>query len=101
MVAEFRGGTPHVRRLSVATTGLGDLGFTLPGVTKGLVVSNEGAFALRMYFTLADYTADANYIELAATTGYYDQPDEVHTLWFRAVGGTTTPVVIRATIRRG
>ena len=102
MSFENRGGVPIVRRLSVTTT-FGH--YPLPVTTKYLQIFNQGANAVRVYFTLADYTADANYLELVASTGTFEGPVELRAnaseLYFRAQTGTTTPVVVIGYQRRG
>ncbi len=102
MSFENRGGVPIVRRLSVTTT-FG--AYPLPVTTKYLQIFNQGANIVRVYFTAADYTADANYLELAATTGVFEGPVELRAtgseLHFRAQTGTTNPVVVIGYQRRG
>ena len=91
MAFENRGGIPRVFRASIPTTGRPhDPKFT----SKFLQISNEGANVLRVYFTKEDFDADANYIALAATIGFYEGPAEVQTVWFRAVAGATDVVAI-------
>lgn len=102
MSFENRGGVPIVRRLSVTTTfGV----YPLPVTTKYLQIFNQGANAVRVYFTAADYTADDNYLTLVATNGVFEGPVELRAnaseLYFRAQGGTTTPVVVIGYQRRG
>ena len=102
MSFENRGGFPIVRRLSVTTTfGL----YHLPVATKYLQISNGGANAVRVYFTAEDYAANANYIELASSTGAFEGPVELRAnaaqLYFAAQGGTSNPVVVVAYQRRG
>lgn len=114
MSVQICGGFPVVRRLSVPTTGIGADGeYRLPGPTNFLQVANEGANIVRIYFTKSDYDADVNYVELAATTGYFEGPVEIaqavpkdgHAnragLFLRAVTGTTNPVTVVAYMRRG
>lgn len=102
MSFENRGGFPIVRRLSVTTT-FGQ--YHLPVATKFLQISNEGAVAVRVYFTQADYTANTNYIELAPTVGYFEGPVELRAnaaeLYLAGQAGTANPVVIVAYQRRG
>lgn len=65
-----------------------------------LMARNKGANIVRMYFTAADFTADANYVELpvaAATAphGEWNAPVEVNSagerdgIWFKAASADT------------
>jgi hypothetical protein len=73
-------------------------------VTKFVQVSNQGANILRLYFTKEDFTLDQNYLDLAATVGFYEGPAEIgvnpggpqgrDSLWFRSAAGVTTAVVV-------
>ena len=102
MSFENRGGVPMVRRLTVTTT-FG--AYPLPVTTKYLQIFNQGANIVRVYFTAADYVADANYLELAATTGVFEGPVELRAtaseLHLRSATGTATPVVVIGYQRRG
>lgn len=102
MSFENRGGVPIVRRLSV-TTSFG--GYPLPVAIKYLQLYNQGANDVRVYFTEADYLADANYLVLPSSTGVFEGPVELRAtafqLFFRAQGGTSTPIVVIAYQRRG
>lgn len=102
MAGAVRGGLPKCARLTVTTTGEGR---RPPGVTQYVQVSNEGANVLRIYFQADDFTADANYIELVATTGYWEGPAEIGAplpgsisgrdqIWFRTSGGDSDISVI-------
>ena len=102
MSFENRGGFPIVRRLSVTTTfGL----YRLPVATKFLQITNNGANAVRVYFSAEDFTANTNYIELVASTGFFEGPVELRAtaaeLYFAAQTGTSNPVVVVAYQRRG
>ena len=55
------GGIPHVVRETFTTTGRK---VHLPFFICYLVVRNKGAAVGRLYFTEADYTNDANYVEI-------------------------------------
>lgn len=91
MSFENRGGIPRVFRATIDASGRAhDPRFT----SKYLQVSNEGGTVLRIYFTEEDFTADANYLELAATTGFFEGPAEVQKVWFRAVVGPTNVVAV-------
>ena len=86
MSMEIRGGVPRVFRNAVPVVGLEH---ALESVSKFGQIWNTGANALRVYFRLEDFTADANFRELAATTGFLEGPLELSKIWFRAVGGAT------------
>ena len=102
---EVRGGLPVVERITVDTTGEGRIP---PMVTKWVQVSNEGANALRIFFTSADFDAAEGYIELAASTGFYEGPAEIGVggpngrdkLWLKGVGGDADVVLVWY-LRRG
>lgn len=104
---EIRGGLPFAFRSTIDTTGST---VTIPGVTKHLQVSNEGGNPLRVYFTKADFDANANFIELAATIGFFEGPAEIGVnpgggegrdfLYLRAAAATTVASVV-AYLRRG
>jgi len=61
MVATVRGGVPHVVRDSITTAGRK---IRLPFYTLSMIARNKGANVVRLYFTEADFTANANYVEL-------------------------------------
>lgn len=94
---EVRGGVPLIRRRLVP---VGGERHQPKNAFKHVQISNEGANNLRVYFTLADFTADASltatdgYIELANTTGFFDGPAEGKEIWWRPIGGTTQIVAI-------
>lgn len=86
-LAQVRGGIPHVFRLSVPTAGQAH---SLPFSCFYLVARNQGANVIRLYFTEADFTANANYIVLpvaAAITpqGEWAGPVEAKQVWLRAI----------------
>lgn len=62
MAAGAGGGIPHVVRDTITTTGRM---VKLPFFTLYLIGRNKGANVCRLYFTEADFTANANYVELA------------------------------------
>ena len=97
MSFENRGGIPRVFRVTTDAVG-GQHNFL--AVTKYLQISNEGGDMLRVYFTEQDYTADQNYISLAAVTGFFDGPVEAQSIWFRA-DTTTTDLFMVSYHRRG
>lgn len=91
MAGADNGGMLIIRHYTVTTAG-GQ--YVLPNPVKRIIVNNDTAFALRMYATAADLTADTNFIPIDATTGYVDLPWSATTLWLRAIGGTATPVIV-------
>jgi len=111
MPIETRGGAPVIRRFTAANsnaitttgqevdirmrdvTGFGARG---PFVTKWVQISNEGSNVLRVYFTLVDFNANDTdgFIDLPATTGFYEGPAETTAIWLRGVGGSTDVVLI-------
>jgi hypothetical protein len=109
MSAEIRGGVPRTIRLTAANSrAVGALAnaepIPLPFKTKYLQISNEGANAVRVYWTVGDFNDDVGgtgtdgFIELPATTGYFEGPVEavderVDQLFLRGVGGTADVVV--------
>lgn len=113
MSLELRGGIPRIRRYTATTTGHKT---NPPGVTKHVQISNDGANALRVYFTKADFDADAafgatdGFIQLAASTGFYEGPAEIGSgsqsnpdlngLWLRGVVGDATGQILWY-LRRG
>lgn len=88
---ETRGGRPRTQRVSVTAVGAP---LALPFPAKFLQISNEGAAPLRIYWTGEDFTADTNYIELALTTGFFEGPAEIATIWLRGAGGVSNPVIV-------
>jgi len=94
---QLRGGVPSVQRPSVPTTGDE---YVLPFATFWMTFRNKGSNTVRLYFNLADFTADANYVLLpvpAAATphGEWSGPVEVdtfcqHKVWMKADTGATT-----------
>lgn len=91
MAIEGRGGIPRILRLVPDAVGRDvDLRFT----SKFIQLSSEGAFPVRVYFTQPDFTANANYIELPATTGFFEGPVEAQKIWVRGVGGAGSLVGI-------
>jgi hypothetical protein len=114
---QLRGGAPFVARDVVDATGRL---YGLPFQTFWLKVRNKGANPARLYFTLADFTADTLYVEIpvaAAATPYGEwegpveliqhqtqttpsSPVEVQLgVWLRSAAGTTIELV--AFQRRG
>jgi len=100
---ETRGGFPFVTRRAIPI-GASDPQQVVqsPGHIKFLQISNEGGNIVRVYFSEADYTADANYIELEATTGYFEGPVELrgNNLYLRAQTAASDPVVVVFYLRR-
>jgi len=98
---ETRGGHPHVFRESIDTTGRGHA-FTF--TSKYLKIS-AATNPCRMYFTEADFTANANYVVVpvaAAATphGEWEGPIEASQIWLKGDGGTSA-VELVAFQRRG
>jgi len=90
-IAQTRGGVPRVIRESVTTTGRR---YSFPFYTSYLVARNKGANIIRMFFTEADFTANANYVEIpvAAATdphGEWDGPTELQAVWLKALTAAT------------
>lgn len=88
-------GIPIVRRITVTLTyGL----FTFPSPTDFLQISNEGANTVRVYFSLADYNDDVNYISLAPSVGYFEGPIALgngrSVLYMRSLVGPSADVVL-------
>lgn len=106
-VVTVRGGVPYVLRDTIDGTGRI---VTLPTLINHLKVRNKGAGIVRLYFTKADYTADANYIEIpvsAAATPYgeWEGPVETATgdhenLWVKSATGSNA-IELVAFQRRG
>lgn len=113
---QLRGGAPAVSRPTVDTTGRLH---RLPFETFWLKLRNKGANVVRVYFTLADFTGDTNYVELpvAAATHPYGEweapveliPDQTVTaaqttvekgIWMKAIGGNSV-IELVAFQRRG
>ncbi len=98
MAFETRGGQARVfRDAAVPTTGRDR---RPPSITKFIQLSNEGANVLRLYFTEEDFDADANYVELVATSGFFEGPVETDRYFLRAVTAPTAVVVVEY-YRRG
>lgn len=89
-VAETRGGWPHIFRESIV---VGGRQHRFPFVCKFLKM-RAVTYPCRVFFTEADYDANANYIEVpvaAAETphGEWSGPVEAHTVWLKGSGGTS------------
>lgn len=100
MTMQAVGGFPEPRFFNVPTAGIK---IQLPARTIFFQVSNTGGNAVRVYFTLAAFTADAaggapvdgdQNIELPATTGYIEGPYELDAVWFRAITAPSTIVLV-------
>ena len=106
MSAEIRGGIPRTRRITAFdTTGRAIVLQGNPGTrinTKWLRIQNTGGNALKVYWTLDDFTNDVHYMTVAATTGVLEGPIELDnaTFWAKAAAGTTT-VEVMGIHRRG
>lgn len=100
-VLEGRGGIPHVFREAIATTGRMH---QFPFVAKHVKI-RAATNVCRMYFTEADFTADANYVVVpvaSASTPYgeWEGPVEASQIWLRGVSGSSD-VELVAFQRRG
>jgi len=106
-VVQTRGGIPYVLRDTIDSTGRK---VRLPFHIAHLKVRNQGAAPVRLYFTLADYTADENYVIVpiaAAVTPYGEWEGPVETsagdhesLWVKSASGTNA-IELVAFQRRG
>lgn len=106
MAFELRGSFPVTVRFTAATapTEL-EAHRVAPSITRYLRIRNDDATNfLKVYLTVEDFTADANFIRVDPTIAGKDttlrEPFEVKELWFRA---STAPVVVELTwgTRRG
>jgi len=107
-VLTTRGGVPRVQIEAIDATGRRYVpggAYTDPSIgrysfdTEYLQILNAtGGNELRIYFLEADFTADENYIALAAGTSW-EGPAEVKEFWLRSAAGTTATIV--AFQRRG
>ena len=86
------GGRPRAWRLTVDTTGIDSSTspLLLEGLTKWVRIRNKGANILRIFYNAEDFAADRNYVELAASTGEYNEPDEINKIWLKSTVGATT-----------
>lgn len=99
MSTELRGYVPRIRRFVIDTGGREVRPLSR---TSRLRISNEGANIVRLYFTQEDFDADDEFIELAATTGFFEGDVEVGgatngetPLYFlRSLVGDSDPVVV-------
>lgn len=106
-VVQTRGGVPYVLRASIDGTGRP---VRLPFHISYVKVRNKGAAIVKLYFTQADFSADANYVEIplaAAATphGEWDGPVETtagdhDSLWLKSSAGATN-IELVAFQRRG
>lgn len=99
-VLTSRGGIPHVFRETITTT-VRKHGF--PFYSNYLIVRSDAA--VRLYFTEADATADANYVEIpapAAATphGEWQGPAELCDVWLATSAGSAN-IELVAFQRRG
>lgn len=84
-------GQPRITRATIAAA---------PGTTvtvtgcKYIQVSNESAAAVRIYANAADMVANVSYIELAASTGYFEGPWAQNTIYMASQGGSVTVPMI-------
>jgi hypothetical protein len=97
-VLMVRGGIPRVRRLQVAT---GGQEVNLPFYTNYLIARNKDTTAaniVRLYFTKADFIADANYVQVPIAAAATPQgewqgpvetdPGENGNIWVKSEAGT-------------
>ena len=89
-IGEGRGGIPHVRNITFDATGREH---SFNGVSKWIRL-RVSTFPCKVYFTLADFTADENYISIpvaAAATPYGEWwgPVEASSIWIKGVGGSS------------
>ncbi len=95
----IRGGVPDVLIGSPDdTTGLKH---TLPATSNYIRITASAA--CKVYFTLADFNADVNYVvvsPLITGSNPWEGPAEVDSVWFRAVTGKVDIVCV-AFQRRG
>lgn len=91
---QIRGGAPHVVRASVDTTGRL---YRLPFDTFWLKLRNKGAAIVRLYFTLAAFTADTDYVEIpvaAAATPHGEWEGPVELIPHQSQTTPTSPVEV-------
>lgn len=105
MSLEWRGGIPRTR-LHVVGAGA-KYAFDPPGTSKFVRLKNlssTGAESVRVYWTQADFTADANYMTLDAVVATKDNavnlPIEADAIWMKSDSGTPT-VEVTTIHRRG
>lgn len=101
-VMETRGGAPHVFRETIDNT-TGRM-HQFPFVSKYLKV-RVSSNPCKLYFTEADFTADANYVlvPVAGTStpyGEWDGPVEASKIWLKGSGGSSA-IELVAFQRRG
>jgi len=107
-VVQTRGGVPYVLRDAIDATGRK---VRLPFHTSHLKVRNKGSAGIvRIYFTEADYTADANYVEAPIASaifpyGEWEGPVETtagdhESLWVKSSAGSNA-IELVAFQRRG
>lgn len=60
-----------------------------------LQISNDQAIAVRLYFNLADFNANQNYISIAATSGYYEGPDAVSPIYLKLASSGSQAVTVK------
>lgn len=103
MSFENRGGFPTVFSATIDTTGQRH---ALPAISKHLRIRNTGGTNdLRVFFTQADFDADANFVTVDANVAtdsedVLEGPFEVKEIWFKAAAGSTTVEMIEFN-RRG
>lgn len=99
MSTELRGYVPRIRRFVIDTAGREVRPLSR---TSRLRISNEGANVVRLYFTKEDFDNNDEFIELAATTGFFEADVEVGgatnsetpVYFLRSLVGDSDPVVV-------
>lgn len=89
-ILETRGGSPHIFRDTIDTTGRSHF---IKSVSKWICI-RVATNPCRIYFTEDDYTNDENYIEvpIASTSTPYGQwsgPIETNEIWLKGIGGNS------------
>jgi hypothetical protein len=90
-VGTVRGGVPHVWRQTIDITGRTH---RFPHTSLYFII-RVAAFPCRVYFTEADFIANANYVEVPVPSagtpyGEWQGPVEAHEVWLRGIGGSST-----------
>ena len=82
---------------SVGSPVLLDVGDGNTFYTNRIQIPNTGASVVKIYLTEADFDADQSFLDLSATTGFYDGDMKVAgVFWARSVdvGGTDITFVV-------
>lgn len=102
-VGTTRGGVPHVFRDAIDATGRTH---RLPHYSLYLILRVQSGEACRLYFTQADFDANANYVLVAAAAaatpyGEWAGPVEVGDVWLRSNGVGASNIELVTFQRRG